>query len=308
MRILLQFPEGLKQHALKYAKKLEARDNEIFISCSPTYGACDIAIDEARAIGAEKIIHFGHAEFAPDMQKLEFPVEYIEYKITVSLSILEDSLQNLKEFNSIALITTVQHIDQIQDIKHFYEKNGKKINIGRPNAFAKYDGQILGCDSGSVNSVEDSSDCIVYFGGGMFHPISALLSTKKPFFAIDPFLHKIQNLDFLRDKYKKRSRGKIMQALSASKFGIIASTKNGQMQLTTANVIETAIKNNGLYAKILITNNIDFDSLNNLLEFDAFVNTACPRISEDNERIRKPLLNANELYEVLRLKKELETK
>ena len=50
MKILLQFPEGLKQHALKYAEKLEKEGDSVFISCSPTYGACDIAIDEAKAI------------------------------------------------------------------------------------------------------------------------------------------------------------------------------------------------------------------------------------------------------------------
>jgi diphthamide biosynthesis enzyme Dph1/Dph2-like protein len=42
-----------------------------------------------------------------------------------------------------------------------------------------------------------------------------------------------------------------------------------------------------------------------MLEFDAFVNTACPRIAvDDPKRIRKPLLSANELMEVLKLKAE----
>ena len=39
MRILLQFPEGLKQKALGHAKALELEGNEVFISASPTYGA-----------------------------------------------------------------------------------------------------------------------------------------------------------------------------------------------------------------------------------------------------------------------------
>ena len=47
MRILLQFPEGLKQEALSHAKKLEKEGNEVFISASPTFGACDLALDEA---------------------------------------------------------------------------------------------------------------------------------------------------------------------------------------------------------------------------------------------------------------------
>ena len=35
-------------------------------------------------------------------------------------------------------------------------------------------------------------------------------------------------------------------------------------------------------------------------EFDAFVNTACPRIAiDDIDRTRKPMLSANEVNEVL---------
>ena len=63
MRVLLQFPEGLKQKALEYAVKIEKGGDEVFISASPTFGACDLAIDEARSIKADKLIHFGHGEF-----------------------------------------------------------------------------------------------------------------------------------------------------------------------------------------------------------------------------------------------------
>ena len=44
-----------------------------------------------------------------------------------------------------------------------------------------------------------------------------------------------------------------------------------------------------------------------MLEFDAFVNTACPRIAvDDNDRLPKPLLSANELVELLRMRDELQ--
>src|SRR5271155_4776650 len=109
MRILLQFPEGLKQEALKHAKKLEAEGNEVFISASATYGACDLAIDEAKNIKADKLIHFGHAEF----HHVDFNVEYREYQMDAPLNLLEDSLSYLKEFNTIGIITTIQHVQQL---------------------------------------------------------------------------------------------------------------------------------------------------------------------------------------------------
>ena len=75
-----------------------------------------------------------------------------------------------------------------------------------------------------------------------------------------------------------------------------------------ARILKNKVENAGLGLKaaILVSNTFDFGSINNMLEFDAFVNTACPRIAiDDTDRLRKPLLSANELNEVLRIKTEL---
>ena len=99
--------------------------------------------------------------------------------------------------------------------------------------------------------------------------------------------------------YIQRQRGDYAAAESR-KFGILVSTKNGQHNLSLAKLIKEKVEKKGLSAAILVSNNIDFQSLDNMLEFDAFVNTACPRIAvDDNDRVRKPLLSANELMEVL---------
>ena len=59
-------------------------------------------------------------------------------------------------------------------------------------------------------------------------------------------------------------------------------------------------------AGILVASTFGFDSINNMMEFDVLVNTACPRIAVDDiDRTRKPLLSANELMELLRMKGEL---
>ena len=304
MKILLQFPEGLKQFALKHAKKLEGEGNEVFISSSPSFGACDLAIDEAKAIGAEKLVHFGHAEF----HHVDFNVEYVEYRIDAPLDILESSIAELDGFKRIGLVTTIQHVHQLDEIKRFYEAHGKSVVIGRPYGFAKKPGQILGCDVGSAASVDKEVDAFVYFGGGLFHPIGALLQTTKPFLSTDPFAGAVKRLDEYRETYKKKSRGRILASLNAKNFGILVSTKNGQYNLNLATLFRNRIEKQGLSAAILVSNTFDFESLNNMLEFDAFVNTACPRIAtEDNERLRMPLLAPNELMEVLKMKEEEKT-
>ncbi len=299
MRILLQFPEGLKQQALDHAESLEREGHEVFISSSPTYGACDLAIDEAKAIGAEKLVHFGHAEF----HKIDFNVEYVHYKIDADLGVLKLSSAGLAPYQKLGICTTIQHIHQLDDIRNFYEKEGKEVFIGKPYGFAKQNGQILGCDIGSSASIDRHVDAHVYFGGGIFHPIGALLHTSKPFFMVDPFLKRVERIDRYREIYRKKSTGKIAAAINAKSFGILVSTKNGQFNMNLAKLLKEKIAKAGMKAEILVSNNVDFDAVNNMLCFDAFVNTACPRIGiDDIDRLRKPLLSANELMEVIKMR------
>ena len=302
MRILLQFPEGLKQEALKHAKRLESEGNEVFVSASPTFGACDLALDEARSLKVEKLIHFGHAEF----QHVDFDVEYVEYRIDAPLTLLDKSLDMLKGFKTIGIVTTIQHVHQLNSIREFYERNGKIVVIGKPYGFAKMPGQILGCDVGSSASIDRIVDAHVYFGGGIFHPLGALLATTKPFLAIEPFGNRIEFIDRMRETYARKSRGKVLASLEAKNFGVMLTTKNGQHNAQLAGLLKKRIEEQGLSAAILAANTFDFESLNNMREFDAFVNTACPRLAvDDTDRLSKPLLSANELIEVLRMKREL---
>ncbi len=59
---------------------------------------------------------------------------------------------------------------------------------------------------------------------------------------------------------------------------------------------------------VLISNTFDFESLDNMLSIDAFINTACPRIAiDDQERTRKPILSMDELIRLLKMKEEIES-
>jgi len=299
MRILLQFPEGLKDKALEYASKLEKEGNEVVVSASPSFGACDLAIEEARKIKADKLIHFGHAEF----KHVDFNVEYVPYAIDADLSILPSALTQLAQYKKLCLMTTIQHIHQISAIKEFFEKNGKTVVLNRPNGFAKYNGQILGCDVGNVAELDRQVDAFVYFGGGLFHPMGALLQTTKPFFIIDPFQKKVQDISNMRKEQESKKKARIARAYNANSFGILVSTKTGQYNMALANILKKEIESRGKQAVILVANTFDFDSLNNMMQIDAFVNTACPRlVTEDQERLRRPLLSSDELMLILKEK------
>lgn len=60
----LQFPEGLKDKAVKIARTIEDDTDAItVIFVDPTYGACDLKQSLSDSIGVDLLIHFGHTEF-----------------------------------------------------------------------------------------------------------------------------------------------------------------------------------------------------------------------------------------------------
>ncbi|MCK4492332.1 MAG: diphthamide synthesis protein [Candidatus Altiarchaeales archaeon] len=61
--VALQFPEGLKEYALKIAGEVEEETNaKVIVIIDPSYGACDTKDNEMERLGVDLLIHFGHTE------------------------------------------------------------------------------------------------------------------------------------------------------------------------------------------------------------------------------------------------------
>ncbi|MFH1720986.1 MAG: diphthamide synthesis protein [Candidatus Altiarchaeota archaeon] len=60
----LQFPEGLKSRAVEIAAEIEEKTAaKTIIFTDPTYGACDLKEEQAKKLGLDLLVHFGHTEF-----------------------------------------------------------------------------------------------------------------------------------------------------------------------------------------------------------------------------------------------------
>ncbi|VVC04960.1 2-(3-amino-3-carboxypropyl)histidine synthase [Candidatus Burarchaeum australiense] len=303
MRLLLQFPEGLKKLALEKAREYEAQGHEVFISSAQCFGACDLAFEEARAVKADKIVHFGHAEFLGAKAAMPIPVEYVEFPIDVSLApVMRKAIAalNAKKCGKVGLVTTVQHVQQLPSLRSMLEKAGKTVVVGRGTR-TKYEGQILGCDTIAAASIAKDVDCILYFGGGLFHPlgVGSEGGSGKPVLVADPFANSVKWLD-AKDE-EKRKKGLLTRAILAKTFGILVSTKTGQFSLEAARAAKKRLEAKGKRAEILVSNFVDFEALENFQSFDAYINTACPRLRDDYERARKPVLNLADVEELLKL-------
>lgn len=301
MRILLQFPEGLKQQALEHAAKLEAQGNEVLISASSCYGACDICLDEARAVSASKIIHFGHAEFMK--VKGDVKVEYVPYFAMLDWHEAERMLQKavslLRDVNvkRMALVFPVQHVRNANQVRAFFEKSGIDVSVKKGGAHTRFSGQVLGCDGSAANA--PGADAVVYFGGGKFHPTG--IASGKPVLCADPHLNDAYWITDEIARMEKRRKGAILAATEAKIFGILVSTKCGQMNLAPAKLAKKQLERKGRAAAMLVANEFNPTALANFLSFDAYVNTACPRIADDTEVHGKPIVNVSDLKRLLEI-------
>jgi len=294
-RVLLQVPEGLKTKASELVAKLEKEGNDVIVSAEPCYGACDIKVDEARRMGCGKIVHYGHTKFVD----ADFPVDYIEHREKVDvIPILEKSLDPFKAFKSIGIVSSLQFIDAIPEAKKFLERNGHNVFVSETKGTKKlYPGQILGCDVSNATAVESKVDCLLFLGCGKFHPLGLSFKGSKPIFALDFEKGMIGKVD--DSLFRKQRAVAIALAKDARTFGILVSTKLGQMNMKLANELKRKLNNKGKAAFIITLDEIRPEKLMGM-KFDALVCTACPRIAIENRaEFSRPILNPDELEEVL---------
>jgi len=289
-KILVQLPEGVKKNALNIFKQIENLDIEVVFSGETCWGGCSVAVDEAKNVGADLIVHFGHAPF----MKIKFPIIYLEIKDELNLSpLLKKSLGNLKKFKKIGLSCAIQHKQDLEKIKNFYEKNGKEILISEKKGFVAYEGQIIGCEYSGFKKISDKVDCFVVIGN-KFHSMGAVLAVNKPVFLIDVYNDKIEEMSEIRKKILKQRAIAIDKFKSASKIGIIVETKLGQ-KFGSLNLIKKELKNSGKNFIVIIMNEITPDKLMNFYDLDCFVELGCPRIAiDDFAKYEKSLLTLRE--------------
>ncbi len=303
MRLLLQFPEGLKQKGLELAKKYESEGHQVFLSASPCYGACDICLDEGRWLKADKIIHFGHNKFVKN--DLGIPVEYVPYRFDIDISKLAGALSALGGVKSIGLGTTVQHSHQFEEMKKFFETNGKEVHAAT-GEWAHEPGQVLGCDSLAISRVDRKIEAIVFIGNGNFHPLA--IETEKPVFIFNPLDSSMKRFDEEIKLLRRKRQGAIVKALSCKRFGVLLSTKPGQFNIAQAEWARKEINGlgEGYECAVLVANELEPIALNNFLSFECFINTACPRMVDDSEEFGKPVLSISMLKEMLKIRGNVE--
>ena len=295
-RVLLQLPEGLKPEAPRLAAVVEETNALPIISADPCYGACDLAMDEAERLDVDVIVHFGHARM---LKHEKLPTIYVEARATVTVDeAVEASLPLLKGWNKIGLATTVQHIQVLDEVRESLVRAGKTVEVGDAGQI-NYAGQVTGCNFTNVKSIANEVEAFLFVGGGRFHALGVALATSKPTIVADPYEGRAYSISDEAQKTVKQRWVCIEQAKKAKTFGIIVGLKPGQLHLEAALRVKAIVEKIGKSACLLAVNEVTPDSILEFPTIDAYVNTACPRISlEAPSKFSKPVLTVNEFMVV----------
>lgn len=214
---------------------------------------------------------------------------FIEARYKRKIEVPDELIDELP--NKIALFTSVQFLDNVNNIKKKIEERGKKVLLLKTE-HTKHAGQLLGCN---IKEFKQDFDAFLYTGDGLFHPKALMLNNNKPVFVFNPFskrYFKLEEKDV--EDMKKKQKGAIMKFMESKEIGVLVSVKPGQNKLEQAYKLEKKFPDKNFY--FLIFNTLNFSELENFPFIECFVNTACPRISYDEaEKIRKPIININDL-------------
>ncbi|MCX8171527.1 MAG: diphthamide biosynthesis enzyme Dph2 [Candidatus Bathyarchaeota archaeon] len=299
-RVLIQLPEGLRHEALRISSVVEEAGALAVVSADPCYGACDLALNEALILGADLIIHYGHSEVERFKQLADVPVIYIEARANISIKdLVENALNYLNPWERIGLATVVQHAHTLQEAEEILKNAGKKVYVGH-EAGLKYPGQVLGCDYRNAKAISRFVEAFLFIGGGLFHAVGLSLATMKPTILIEPFEGRIYSVEDEARRIINSRWADISEASGAKTWGVIIGLKSGQLNFDASIKAKKDIEGAGGKAILLAMREITPEILLNFPEIEAYVNTACPRISFYRPRkFHRPVLTIRELHVAL---------
>ena len=210
------------------------------------------------------------------------------YKGEISLLNLDTNILP----KTIGLATTAQFLDYVGEIKKFLEDNGKIVFIDKIRQ--KYEGQLLGCDTGAAEKVKDNVDAFLYIGTGVFHPLGIALNIDKEVFCYDPISAVLSKIDRKEvEKYNRKRKGAYLKFLEADEIGILVSLKPGQNNFRKAAELKNQLKDKNCY--IFVSDTLDFNQIENFPFIQCWVNTACSRILDDYDKFPKPLVDLSDI-------------
>ncbi len=287
--VLVNAPGGL----LRQTKELMERVKEKYgvtsiLSGDSCFGICDTVDDDVEKLQADLAIHIGHNAAVTEVGEYTFLVDAID---DVGFDeVVDTAVKALAPYKRLGVATFSQHLHELRHVKEKLETKGFQVSVGKGNSLM-LDGQVFGCDFSTQYPMRDGVDAFVFLGESEFHAVGLALATGKPTFMLDPYMNEVTDMHDVAEERRKRAVLAVYKALDARVFGVITGLKEGQKMLGRSRWISKRLEMSGRKVVQLAMRDVTPERLAPHREIEAFVQTACPRISIDGFTFDRPVLS-----------------
>jgi len=302
-RIAFQAPDGLLSHVIDLADEVKRKFQvDTIIMLDPTWGSCDLANFDAPRLGVDVIFNIGHSLGTEKLGKYTYMID-AEYDVDFGPG-LAKAVQALNKmgFRNVGVVTISNHKSQLESSIKYLIKRGINAIKGVSEG-ALFNGQIFGCNFYSARNISNICDCFLFLGQSKFHAIGVYLSTRKPTLMVDPFFNEVTDIREDAELLERKAILSIYKAKDAKAFGIITSLKEGQYFRKQAQEIKNELELLGKVVYMFSLREITPERLSAVRRVDAFIETACPRVSLDNEEFDRPVLSYQQALGLIRILK-----
>ncbi|MDA4128443.1 MAG: diphthamide biosynthesis enzyme Dph2 [Thaumarchaeota archaeon] len=297
--IVLNAPGGLLKQTRGLMDKIKERYGipSVLVGDS-CFGICDTVDNEVEKLGADMALHIGHnavVQTVGDYTYLIDAVDDVKFD-----GVLNTAIPLMKEFHKIGLVTFSQHLNELESAKATLEDAGFEVKIGRKNNLL-LGSQIFGCDFSTIHPLRNEVDAFCFLGQSEFHVVGLALATGKPTYMLDPYLQEVTNMEEAAEERRKRAILAVYKALDARTIGVITGLKEGQRMIGRSRWITKRLEMHGRKVLQLAMREITPERLAPYRDVDAFIQTACPRISIDGFTFDRPVLSIPQADALVRL-------
>lgn len=298
-KVCLQFPDSLLPDSFNIAIYLEkGLGRKVYILGDTSYGSCCIDEVTAEHIGADAIIHFGHACLNPTIR---LPIYHVLPRKEIDVKSFCEDFEKYFDDCTVALLFfyDVTYAHAIETIYDILKPKYKNLVLTSLNCISNVEytdkkddktNVILG-RSWTLEEGRENHEYEMFFLGSNGKTLSNLAMTipaKKWFYSEGAG---IKQFEALNTPWLKRRRFLVEKLKDAKIVAIVVATLGIKNYLSVISSLKSTLKKVNKKTYTLCVGKINPPKLANFAEMDAFVVIACPE-SEifDSRDFQKPLL------------------
>lgn len=308
--VALNGPEGMLPQVQRAASAISGKFGiPAYVLGDATWGACDLNMAGARTLAADILFNIGHTVSTEQVGRGAYMINAYD---DVRFDKVAARAAALLAGRTVSLLTDSQHLDQVGAVRGILEAGGAAVVVGQGKGQLN-DGQVFGCEfypaldaagqgGGGGEGREKAADCNAFMGQSTFHAAGVALATGLPTYVLDPYFGEVRDVTEFAAGLRKKATLAVYKAAEAESFGVVVGLRDGQMSKTAGLRVKRELEAAGKSVQLIALTDITNDALRRFTGIDAFVQSACPRISTDN-RFDVPVLSipqSKALLKVLR--------